>query len=131
MPRRLSGTGNLLQGEGALPPFFMKFLSLFRTKSPSEIEVFAKSLVSDLVKRYPPELDNSANKHPSVNRLTRILEDTCRSAADFQSTHKLGVYGKAKLGNNFKWSLSEAGYRKEFIDLATEAVVVYLSKKSI
>lgn len=108
----------------------MKLFSLFRAKGTSEVEAFAQSLVSDLVKRYPPELDNNANKHPSVNRLTRILEDTCQKASEFQHAHKLGVFGKAQLGNKFKWALTEAGYRKEFVDMATEAVIVYLSKKA-
>ncbi|NJK42488.1 MAG: hypothetical protein HC937_01785 [Aquincola sp.] len=37
--------------------------------------------------------------------------------------------GKAKLGNAFRWELTELGYRKDFVELATEAVIVYLSRK--
>lgn len=107
----------------------MKIFSLFRAGRTPKTEEFVHSLVMDLIRRYPPELDNNSSKHPSVNRLTRILEDTCQKAAEFQHTHKLGVYGKAKLGNQFKWTLTEAGYRKEFVEMATEAVIVYLSKK--
>jgi len=109
----------------------MKMFSFLRSKRSIELETFARSLAEDLTKRYPPELDNTPNKHPSVNRLTRILEDTCQKAAEFQQSRQLGVYGKAKLGNSFKWALAERGYRKEFIDMATEAVIVYLSKKSV
>lgn len=104
--------------------------SLFRTKRSSEIDTFVTGLVEDLVKRYPPELDNNPSKLPSVNRLTRILEDTCQRAASFQSEKKLGVYGKAKLGNTFKWALTERKYTKKFVDLATEAIIVHISKNT-
>lgn len=103
--------------------------SFFKSKRTIEIEQFARSLADDLAKRYPPELDKNSNKHPSVNRLTRLLEDTCEKAADFQKKHNLGILGKSKLGNIFKWTLIDLGYRKEFIDIATEAIIVYISKK--
>jgi len=102
---------------------------LFRTKRGIELEQFARGLANDLAKRYPPELDNNPSKLPSVNRLTRILEDTSQKAAEFQLKNKLGVFGKAKFGNVFKWALTDLGYRKEFVDIATEAVIVYISKK--
>lgn len=104
-------------------------LSFFKPKRTTLIEEFARSLADDLAKRYPPELDKNPSKHPSVNRLTRLLEDTCERAASFQKENNLGVLGKAKLGNTFKWALIELGYRKEFIDIATEAIIVYVSKK--
>jgi hypothetical protein len=94
-----------------------------------ELDSFIKSLTDDLIQRYPPELDNRANNFTSVNRLTRILEETCRKASEFQQSKKLGIYGKAKLGNEFKWILTEAGYRKAFVEMATEAIIVHISKK--
>lgn len=94
------------------------------------VQSFAKSLADDIAKRYPPALDQQPGKRPSVNRLTRILEDACGKAVDFQNTHKLGWMGKAQLGNSFRWALAEAGYQKDFVDFATEAVVVHLSRKS-
>lgn len=103
--------------------------SFIRTKRSVELEQFARSLAEDLAKRYPPELDKNPSKHPSINRLTRILEDTCIKASNFQRTHSLGIFGKAKFGNTFKWALADLGYRKEFADIATEAIIVYISKK--
>lgn len=91
---------------------------------------FAKSLASSIATRYPPALDAQPGKRPSVNRLTRILEDACAKAVSFQAEHKLGWLGKARLGNSFRWELQEMGYQKDFVDFATEAIVVYLSKKS-
>ena len=102
--------------------------SLFRSRAP--IEDFARSLVDDIAKRYPVAIDQDDSARPSANRLTRIVEDVCKKAVDFKGEHKLGVLGKAKLGNAFRWELSNRGYRKEFVDLATEAVVVHISRKS-
>ena len=92
------------------------------------VEDFARTLAGDIAKRYPPALDQQPDKRPSVNRLTRIMEDACHKAVEFQSEHRLGWLGKAKLGNAFRWQLAELGYRKEFVDFATEAVIVHISK---
>ena len=92
------------------------------------VDAFAKALAQDIAKRYPASLDQQAGKRPSVNRLTRIVEDVCAKAVTFQAEHRLGWIGKASLGNSFRWELREMGYQKDFIDLATEAVVVHISK---
>jgi hypothetical protein len=100
---------------------------MFRTVQIAE---FAKSLADDVAKRYPPALDKDPAKRPSVNRVTRIIEDAAQKAAEFRTTNKLGWLGKARLGNSFRWELTQLGYHKEFIDVATEAVVVYLTRGS-
>jgi len=98
--------------------------------SKTDIQTFAKDLVGRLSKRYPPDLDKQPGKRPSVNRLTRIIEDTCAAASGFRDEHKLGWLGKARLGNAFRWELADQGYSKEFVDFATEAVIIHLSRKS-
>lgn len=103
----------------------MSILSNWFSRPP--VETFARTLADDIAKRYPPALDQEPGKRPSVNRLTRIIEDVCKKAIEFQAEHKLGVVGKAKLGNEFRWQLSSLGYQKDFVDMATEAVVVHLS----
>ncbi len=105
----------------------MGILSAF--SSNSRAQVFAKSLAQDIGKRYPPALDQQPGKRPSVNRLTRIMEDACDKAVAFQKENQLGWLGKAKLSNSFRWELTEMGYQKDFVDFATEAVVVHLSRK--
>lgn len=93
-----------------------------------KVDAFAKGLAADVAKRYPPALDQDASKRPSVNRMTRIVEDVCAKAVEFQAESRLGWLGKAKLGNAFRWELANLGYSKEFVDLATEAVVVHISR---
>jgi hypothetical protein len=106
----------------------MGFLTSLLVRAP--IESFAKELAQDIAKRYPPALDQQPGKRPSVKRLTRILEDVCAKAVAFRQEHRLGWFGKAALSNSFRWELHEMSYQKDFIDFATEAVVVHLSRKS-
>jgi hypothetical protein len=104
----------------------MSIVDKFLVRAP--VADFAKSLASDIAKRYPPALDQQPGKRPSVNRLTRIMEDAVAKAVAFQTQHKLGWLGKASLGNAFRWELAGMGYQRDFVDFATEAVVVTLSK---
>jgi hypothetical protein len=106
----------------------MKLFSIFQSQRSSELQAFAQSLANDITKRYPPALDNSDGKFTSVNRLTRIIEETCQRVTEYQSTHKLGWIGKSRLANAFQWELKDKGYTKKFVEFATEAVVVHLSK---
>lgn len=96
----------------------------------STVKEFAVQLADKLAKRYPPALDCEPGRRPSVNRLTRIVEEACQQAVEFKAEQKLGWLGKARLGNEFRWALAELGYSKEFTDFATEAVVVYLTRGS-
>lgn len=101
------------------------------TSPPLSINEFAEKLTAQLIKRYPPELDNQPAKRPSVNRLARILEDACDKVVEYQAQMKLGWFGKARLSNKFRWNLLEAGYSKDFVKFATEAIVVHISRKSV
>ena len=103
----------------------MRLFSLFFSK---EVNAFASELATSLAKRYPPALDVSPEKRVSENRLTRVLEETLAQAVEFQSTHKLGLFGKAKLGNEFKWCLKDLGYSEKFIEVATEGLMVHLTR---
>jgi hypothetical protein len=91
------------------------------------VDDFAKALAREIANRYPPSIDREPAKRPSVNRLTRILEEACAKVVEFKSEYGLGWYGRAKLANAVRWELVELGYTKEFTDVATEAVVVHAS----
>lgn len=103
-------------------------MGLFSLFSSREVDDFAKQLAQDISKRYPPSMDNS-DKKVSANRLTKILEDAFAKAQTFSKEKKLGMYKKARLGNTFQWSLRDMGYSQKFIDIATEGLIVYLSRK--
>lgn len=105
-------------------------MALFGSVSSKQVDEFAKSLVQDLAKRYPPALDKGGERKLSQKRLTAILEDAYNKAIAFRNEHNLGVYKKARLGNTFRWELEEMGYSKNFIEAATEGLVVYITRRA-
>jgi hypothetical protein len=104
-------------------------MALFGSVSSKDVDAFAKTLAQALAKRYPPALDKGSERKISQKRLTSILEETFSRAADFRRQYNLGVYKKARLGNTFRWELEEMGYSAKFVEVATEGLIVYLTKK--
>jgi hypothetical protein len=103
-------------------------MALFGSVSSKDVDAFATSLAQDLAKRYPPALDKGSDRKISQKRLTSILEDTFERAIEFRRQHKLGVYKKARLGNTFRWELQEMGYSEKFVEVATEGLIVYITR---
>lgn len=101
---------------------------IFKLFSASKIDEFAKSLAQDIAKRYPPAIANNPEQMISQKRLSTILEEAFNRAHQFNLEQKLGMFKKAKLGNTFKWELKEMGYDEKFVDMATEGLVVYLTR---
>ncbi|MEI7679857.1 MAG: hypothetical protein WCK07_10705 [Betaproteobacteria bacterium] len=105
-------------------------MGLFGSTSGKDVDMFAKTLAQDLAKRYPPALDKGNERKISQKRLTTILEDTYTRAVTYKTEHKLGVYKKARLGNTFRWELQDMGYSEKFVELATEGMIVYITRKT-
>ena len=105
-------------------------MGLFGSTSGKDVDKFAKTLAQDLAKRYPPALDKGNERKISQKRLTTILEDTYTRAVAYKTEHKLGVYKKARLGNTFRWELQDMGYSEKFVELATEGMIVYITRKT-
>lgn len=103
-------------------------MPLFGSVSGKQVDEFAKSIARDLAQRYPPALEKGSERKLSQKRLTAILEEALGKAVAFQIEHKLGVYKKARLGNTFRWELKELGYSDKFIEVATEGLIVYISR---
>jgi hypothetical protein len=95
-----------------------------------DVDAFAKELATTIAKRYPPALDKSPERRVSPNRISKVLEDALDKAGEFAGQRRLGVYKKAKLANSFKWELKELGYSEKFIEVATEGVIVYVTRGS-
>jgi hypothetical protein len=103
---------------------------LFGSVSSKEVDEFAKGLVQDIAKRYPPGMDaGGADAKISQKRLTSILEEAFAKAVDYRNQHKLSIYKKARLSNTFRWELQDLGYSQKFVDVAAEGLVVYISSK--
>jgi hypothetical protein len=105
-------------------------MGLFDRFTSKDVDQFAKSLATEISKRYPPSLDQAKEKKISHNRIARVLEDAYNKAIEFKSEKQMGVYRKARLGNTFRWELTELGYSKPFVEMATEGLIVYITRKT-
>ncbi|MBM3358614.1 MAG: hypothetical protein FJY54_12915 [Betaproteobacteria bacterium] len=105
-------------------------MGLFGSVSGKQVDEFAKTLAQEVAKRYPPTMDQgSGERKVSQKRLSSILEEAFEKAVAYKAEHKLGVYKKARLSNTFRWELQELGYTEKFVEVATEGLVVYISRK--
>jgi hypothetical protein len=94
-----------------------------------EISGFATALAEDLARRFPPKSEARTDKG-AKNQLHAITERLFGDAARFNRDRQLGVYGKAKLGNAFRWKLRELGYSQTFVEEVTHDLVVRLARKA-
>jgi hypothetical protein len=101
----------------------MAILGLIDT---TELEEFARTLASDLKRRFPPSAESRTDP-AAQNQVRVILEGLGARAVRYQSDKKLGIYRKAKLGNVFKWTLKELGYSDAFSERATKEIVTRLA----
>jgi hypothetical protein len=99
--------------------------SLFDTR---EVEAFGTKLAQDLARRFPPASEARTDK-AAQRQVKDILDDLATQAARYHRQHKLGVYKTAKLGNVFKWKLSELGYSAAFVENATGEIVRRLAAR--
>ena len=107
----------------------LRLNTMFFFKSNKIIDDFACLIADDLAKRYGPELERDTTKKRNPQRLTKAFDSTFNRAIKFQQEHKLGIYGKARLSNCFKWQLKELGYPDEFVDLATSAMTKFIGSQ--
>lgn len=103
----------------------MKILSIFSHAAQKD---FARSLVLQLSKELPPVLMSDRRKILSVNKVTRLLERTFQSATAFQHDNSMGFIKRAAFANSFKWELKNVNYPDDFVEMATEGLVVALCK---
>ena len=103
-------------------------MAIFGLLNTKELEEFAIALATDLGRRFPPA--SEARTDPGVqHQIKVILEGLAARAVRYHEQHKLGVYRKAKLGNVFKWKLTELGYSPAFVERATKEVITRLAVK--
>jgi hypothetical protein len=85
---------------------------------------FAIELAQEFSRRCPPELAQR-----STMAVARAIDEVCNRAAEFQRSRRLGWYGKARFGTEFKTCLKEGGYVQEFIDELTTRLLISMSGK--
>jgi hypothetical protein len=92
-----------------------------------QIDSFATALAQDLGRRFPPQSEERTDKG-AKNQLASITDGLYAHAANFRQEKGLGIYGKAKLGNTFRWQLKELGYSQTFVNEVTHGLVLRLAK---
>src|SRR5437879_6850043 len=81
-------------------------MAIFQWFDTEEIDEFARSIAAELVRRAPPAgLD--ARDEKTSKRLRNTHHAVFSRAEQFARTHKLNLYKKARLGNQFRWALKE------------------------
>lgn len=103
---------------------------MFKLLSTASEKACASTLVAKLKSSLPPTSVEIGRKGATVNRITRLLERIYESAAAYQSERRLGFFRRAALANHFKWELRNQGYPQEFAEVATEGLVMELSKRA-
>lgn len=90
---------------------------------------FAEQLAQKIQAQLPPEaLLGDALGKLSVNKVTRLLEQVYQDAVSHFSDKKPGLLRRSIFANAFKWELSSRKYPQNFIDVATEGLVMELMK---
>ena len=99
---------------------------MFRWFDSREVDDLARAMAAELVTRVPPgtlrERDEAAAK-----RLRRTHQAVFLRAEQFARERDLNFYKKARLGNQFRWELKEAGYPAEFVRSWTYELVTLVT----
>jgi hypothetical protein len=90
----------------------MVIFDWFNTEDGDEL---ARAIAAELVTRVPPATLPAKDKK-AATRLRNTHDAVFARAGKFARTHKLNVYKKARLANQFRWALKDAGYPPEFIE---------------
>ena len=101
----------------------MGILDWFRTR---EVDELAAAIAAELVKRVPPGALESRTRK-AAERLRNTHDAIFARAGKFARTHPLNVYKRARLGNQFRWALREAGYPTEFVDSWTYELAILIT----
>ena len=103
-------------------------MNIFRLFAFSEDKEFARELVKQLLKELPVDLMEKRSKVISVNKITRLLEHTYLRVGQYQQEKQRGFVRQAVLAYTFRWELKSHGYSPDFVNLATEGLVVELAR---
>jgi hypothetical protein len=97
---------------------------MLKRSGSRDVTDFAIEIAREFLTRCPPELSVR-----SAIAVARAIDEICNRAAAFQRSERLGIYGKAKLGTEFKLQLKDFGYPGEFVDELTTRLLMSLSAK--
>ncbi|SIQ69093.1 hypothetical protein [Pseudacidovorax sp. RU35E] len=88
----------------------------------------AELLVVTLKKSISPDAMTHRRQVLSAARITRVLEQAFRLATESQKNVERGWLRRIVLIHKFRWGMVDAGYPKDFVDIAVEGLIVELNK---
>ncbi|WP_394787329.1 hypothetical protein [Rhodoferax sp.] len=94
---------------------------LFGWFNAKEAHQFGAELAHFFILKMPLDTQRKDKKFAVKTQAT--LDKIDQRVRQFQVTHKLNLYTRAKLANNFKWTLKDAGYDMAYVEQLTEWLV--------
>jgi hypothetical protein len=102
-------------------------MKLFHWFDSGEVDALASAIAAELVQRVPPAKLEARDRKAAL-KLRGAHDAVFSRAANFARNHKLNLYKKARLGNQFRWALREAGYPGEFVEAWTYELVELITR---
>ena len=98
---------------------------LFKWFDAKEAALIGVKMADDLSQA----LAKTNNKHAKKEMVGRakIIKTTFSQMDNYKRNAKLNFYKKSKLINEFRWRLSENGHDKEFVEVVTKELVLYIN----
>ena len=90
----------------------------------SAAKQFGTSLAQDFIAQVPPETTLSEKKFAS--KASAAIKHLGVRVVEFKRSHALNGYKKARLCNDFKWTLKDAGYDAAYVDKLTDWLMLQL-----
>lgn len=99
---------------------------LFNWFDTKEASLIGIKLADELSK----ELAKANNKHSKkeVTSRAKAIQKVFSQFDQFKQKSKLNFYKKSKLINEFRWRLAEIGHEKEFVEIMTKELVLYINQ---
>ena len=86
-------------------------------------------MVEKIARQFPPTAEAQLAKQGARRRLEGIVQHIVTDLDAFQKEAQLGWIGKARLGNAFRWKLTDRGYSKQFVEALTEGIIRQIAAK--
>ncbi|MDR7380365.1 hypothetical protein J2X19_005068 [Rhodoferax ferrireducens] len=94
---------------------------LFSWFNAKEANRFGAELAQIFIEKIPLGTPRTDKKF--AIKTQRALDQIALRTRQFQVSHTLNLYTRAKLANNFKWTLKDAGYESTYVEELTEWLV--------
>ncbi len=99
---------------------------LFNWLDTKEATIIGIKLADDLSKDLSKANNNKKHMKKEVENRAKVIQKVFSQIDLFKQKSNLNFYKKSKLINEFRWRLTELGHDKEFIEMMTKELVLYI-----